>query len=232
MFDVIYNSLLMFKPKPISQFNHILFSCLLFCFLNSANAINYSDLKLNHAEQMTIFTDIVSHAKGVTLDNLSVPYDYLLTQPLMTIGLEKYYQRTPMIKVIYALRNQHRNTYSRVIIMYVDRHKNRNNPILAQKKNEAIPVELAVITVNFNELPEKIITDILHTEIPFGKLLTNHHFKTSTGERTYFTVSCNNFLRTMAHCKLNKKLYGRTNTIIRSDNKKWIAHVVEILLTI
>ena len=165
----------------------------------------------------------------VCRDVLPAPYNYLLTQPLMTKGIEKYYQRTPFIQTIYAIKNQHNNTYYRAIMMLIKDSKARNNVQLAQRKKEVMVVELAFITMNFNELPEKIIEDVLNTNVPFGKLLSNNHVEVHTTDRTYFLVKCDKVFASLTGCHLNSKLYGRTNTIIRADNNKWLAHVMEIL---
>ncbi|STX55633.1 Uncharacterised protein [Legionella beliardensis] len=181
-------------------------------------------------EKMMSFTNIPKMATSrVTQSSLPSPYNYLLTQPLMTKGLEKYYQRTPIIQTIYAKKNKHDNTYYRAIIMLVDSNKTRNNPELAQKKKEAAVIELAFIRMNFNELPKKVIADVLNTNIPFGKLLLNNHIKTFSTDRSYFSIKCNEAFSSLMRCKLNSQLYGRTNSLIRMDNNRLIAHVVEIL---
>ena len=83
--------------------------------------------------------------------------------------------------------------------------------------------------MNFDELPQKIKTDVLHTNIPFGKLLATHQLATLNKDRTYFSVNCDDVFAPLLHCILNSTLYGRTNTLVRADNKKWIAQVVEVL---
>jgi chorismate-pyruvate lyase len=83
--------------------------------------------------------------------------------------------------------------------------------------------------MNFNELPKKVIADVLNTDVPLGKSLLTNHVKTFSTERSYFSVRYNKVLFSLTHCDLDSKLYGRTNTLIRADNNRWIAHVVEIL---
>ncbi|WP_419418445.1 hypothetical protein ACNVED_07720 [Legionella sp. D16C41] len=51
--------------------------------------------------------------------SLPVPYDYLLKQPLLTLGLKKYYQRTPMIEVLAAKLDSLNKRYNRVILMLI-----------------------------------------------------------------------------------------------------------------
>lgn len=165
----------------------------------------------------------------VSSTQLPEPYNELLTQPLMTKSIEKYYGRNAIIKTIYANKDQASNTYRRSIIMFVDSNKTRNKPNVAQTKNEALAVELAFITINFNELPKRVIEEVLHTSTPFGKLLVKHHIQILTQDRNYFKIKCDSKLKSFIHCNLNDFIYGRTNTIIRADNKKWLAHVIEIL---
>ncbi|BCA94632.1 hypothetical protein TUM19329_09930 [Legionella antarctica] len=151
---------------------------------------------------------------------LPIPYRYLLTQPLMTKGVEEYYQRTPVIQTIYARKNKRNNTYSRSIIMLLDYNKVRNDVRLAQKKSEIMVVVLAFITINFNELPNKIIADVLNTNIPLGQLLFTNHVKILSTDRSYFYVRCNKVIFLLTHCNQDNKLYGRTHTLIRADNNR------------
>ncbi|MBA2650245.1 MAG: hypothetical protein H0U75_11780 [Legionella sp.] len=90
-------------------------------------------------------------------------------------------------------------------------------------------VELAFITMNFKALPKNIIHDVQNYSIPFGKLIMNNHIKITNRHRSYFTVICNTKLKLLMNCHLKSTLYGRKNTIINAKNKKWLAHVVEIL---
>jgi hypothetical protein len=209
----------------------VLVFCVVINILNISQAISYSvELQSkNIQEKMRTLSDVGKISTKVNKDMLPVPYNYLLTQPLMTKGIEKYYQRTSFIQTMYAKKNQHNNTYSRAIVMFIDNNKARNNVKLAQRKKETIVVELAFITMNFKELPPRIIKDVINTNVPFGKLLSNNHVKISTKDRTYFWITCDQVLASLTDCHLNSKLYGRTNTIIKANNNKWLAHVVEIL---
>ncbi|HAT8179159.1 TPA: hypothetical protein JA361_06710 [Legionella pneumophila] len=206
----------------------IILNTILSLFLGVLGSLSHAT-KSKNINQIDSLFNTVKMSTILSKDSLISPYNYLLTQPLMTTTLERYYQRTSRIKVITAFINPHNNTYSRIIILYVDRNKKRNNVDLAQKKNEIIPVELAAIKINFEELSEKLITDIIHTNIPFGKLLTQHHLQVFSKDRSYFSLACNKMLASLIHCKPNKKLYGRTNLLVRADNKKWVAQVIEIL---
>ncbi len=172
-----------------------------------------------------------NHLPGTPIkqDMLPEPYDYLLMQPLMTPGIEKYYQRSPIVQTIYAVKDEEKNTYSRIIIMLLDKNQARNNAEVAQEKNEEVVVETAVVTMNFNELPEKVKTGVLTTNVPFGKLLIANKVKIVGRDRAFFSIRCNKPLSALTLCKINSKIYGRVNTIVRADNKKWLARVIEIL---
>ncbi|KTD17267.1 hypothetical protein [Legionella jordanis] len=161
--------------------------------------------------------------------NLPMPYRFLLTQPLMTQGIETYYQRKAIVKTIYAEKNEATNSYFRMILMLIDHNKARNNPEIAQEKKEFEVVELALITMNFNTLPKEVTQDVLSSNIPFGKSLLNHHISTKSANRNYFSLPCDQALAVLTHCTSGKKLYGRTNSLMLKDNQ-WIAHVVELLL--
>lgn len=158
---------------------------------------------------------------------LPAPFNYLLTQPLMTLAIETFYQRTPIIQILYV--KQQKEVYSRAILMLVDSDKQRNNAKEAQKNGEEIVVELAFITMNFSALPDSIKRDVLNTNHPFGKSLALHHVKIATEDRRYFAMKCNELLVSLLHCRLNTTLYGRTNTLVRVDDHQWLAHTIEIV---
>lgn len=204
---------------------------LLFCLtINASNALPLTaEGQQSIQDGLQKLTHLVQQSPEVSKESLPDPYKYLLVQPLMTKGIETYYQRTPLIQTLYAVRNPNDNTYFRTILMFVDKRKDRNNPQSAQKTNETMIVELAFITINFNELPNKVINDVLTTNIPFGTLLSNHQIKIVSTNRSYFAIKCNQLLSSLTHCPLNSTLYGRKNTLINADNQKWLAHVVEIL---
>ncbi|KTD61436.1 hypothetical protein [Legionella spiritensis] len=168
-------------------------------------------------------------AAQVDLESLPSPYNALLTQPLMTTGLTSYYQRTPKIQTLFAKQNKVQKTFSRAIIMLIDKNRIRNNVEIARNKKESIVIELAFITMNFNELPKQIIDHILHDNIPFGQLLADHRIDTLTKDRAYFSLHCTKALSDLIHCKVNSTIYGRTNTLINKKNHRWLARVVEIL---
>ena len=178
------------------------------------------------------FSKIDTHnlpGMAVKKNKLPAPYDYLLTQSLMTPAIEKYYQRSPVIQKIYSVKNEESNTYSRISIMLIDKDKVRNNADIAQEKNEEVVVATAVIEMNFNALPEKIRNEVLTTNVPFGKLLVANRLRIVSKDRVYFSLRCNKPLSALTLCKVNSSIYGRINTIIRADNKKWLARVIEIL---
>ncbi len=167
--------------------------------------------------------------KPIDRNMLPKPFDFLLTQPLMTPGIEKYYQRTPIVQTIFAVQDQKENRYSRIVSMLIDSDSNRNNAEIAQEKNQEVIVETAVISMNFNELPDKVKAGVLTTNIPLGKLLVENQVKTTIKDRAYFSIRCNKPLSALTHCKIHSTIFGRVNTIIRADNKRWIARVIEIL---
>ncbi len=156
---------------------------------------------------------------------LPIPYNYLLTQPKMTIGIEHYYQRKAFIKTIYT--KQGKKHYSRIILMVLNNSKTKAN--IDPSPEESAVAELAFITMNFKELPINLKNDVKNTNIPFGKLLEIHQIKTASLNRSYFSTKCNKMLANLIFCKINETIYGRRNTLIRTDNNLWVAQVVEIL---
>lgn len=165
----------------------------------------------------------------VTPSTLPNPYKILLTQPLMTPTIEKHYGRISTIQTLAKHLDSNQHRYSRIIVMLLDANKERNQAKLARKKPHALIVELAFITINLKALPKNTISQILNTNIPFGKILIQHHIKTKTKNRQYFKIICKKELAVLTHCHLDDILYGRTNTMIRADTKQWLAHTIEIL---
>lgn len=147
----------------------------------------------------------------------------------MTQTLERYYKKTPIIQTQSTHFDSAQNSYARTITMLIDRDKQRNNAAYAKKIGAEQAIELAFIKMNFSELPKEVIEEIRHTNTPFGKLLEKYHIKILTQNRVYFTTACTKKIASLIPCELNKVLYGRKNTIIRADNKHWLAQVVEIL---
>lgn len=160
----------------------------------------------------------------VARELLPPPFNVLLTQPLMTPGLEQFYSGTGRIQVLYTAQNKRDNTYSRVILMVIDKNGVRN-----EAKNTQVPVELALITINFDALSSGFIDELLNTDTPFGRLLLNHHFNTKSRNRQFYSLICNEKLSTMIHCQPGKQIYARTHTLINADNQQWLAQVLEIL---
>ena len=162
--------------------------------------------------------------------DLPTPYDFLLTQQLMTLGIAKHYHRTPKMRTpLYVHYHPKQKIYTRAIIMIVDNNRSRNDALAADKTGEATIVELSLINMNFAALPSQVIDGVLHTKIPFGTLLAGHQIKTHNINTQYFKINCNAALDVYLNCSHRSTLYGRTNTLIRNDNGQWVAHVVEIL---
>lgn len=178
-------------------------------------------------DNLSIFLNI----KGLTTvavnkDSLPNPYNFLLSQPLMTLGIEQYYQRTPEIKTIYAKQDRKNNRYSRAIYMVLNKEKKNNSKL---RKSDNVTVELAFITINFGALPNKVVKSILQSKIPFGKLLANNKIDILTKDRAYFSVRCTDDLIKILPCKTDTPVYGRINTLVRKDTQNWVAQVIEIL---
>jgi hypothetical protein len=160
--------------------------------------------------------------------DLPPPYDYLLTQPLMTTAIEHYYQRTAQIQALYQFYDAKHKINSRGVMMYVDKDKNRDNALLAKQTGQAVTAELGLISMNFAALPEAILEDVTHSSKPFGALLVEYHIPTKRIENRYFKISCQGPFLQYFFCK-NGFLFGRSGTLVRTDDHQWVAQVVEIL---
>lgn len=208
---------------------------ILMCHINLSYCLeSNSAIENNNLAQLKKFDNLLTKniallSTAINKKKLPVPYDFLLTQTLMTPGIEQFYQRRAIIKPIFVKRDQTENTYSRAILMLVDSNKQRNNVKAAQEKNEAMVVELALITMNFNELPKSFINEITTTNIPFGKLLQINQIETKNRDQQYFSIKCNSVISNYLPCKIDSQIYGRTNTIVKKSNSKLLAQVVEIL---
>ncbi len=170
--------------------------------------------------------------KQLDKKELPAPFDYLLTQPLLTLGIKNFYKRTPVVRVLYAVQDKNHDSYTRVITMLLDRNRERDNATIAQKLNQEAVVELALISIHLNELPHDLVQDILTTTVPFGALLKKQQIATHSIEQYYFSTPCNEALTPLLKCNLNTAIYGRTNTIVRNDNDRIVAQVIELLPTL
>jgi hypothetical protein len=212
---------------------YMLCGVLLFCLHAAhAGAVFINSNTITFQQVLDNFSKVdKNNLPGIPVNEATLPkpYDYLLTQNLMTPGIENYYQRTPIVQTIHAVRDRKNNTYSRIIVMLIDKDLARNNAEIAQEKNQEVLVETAVVTMNFAELPEKVVSGVLTSKIPFGKLLVDNQVAIVNKDRAYFSIRCNKPLSALTHCTLNTRIYGRVNTIMRADTKQWLARIVEIL---
>lgn len=161
---------------------------------------------------------------------LPSPYDFLLTQPLMTIGIADYYQRTPMVRPpLYAVSDAKNKTYSRAVIMVVDKNAQRDDALAADKISESNVAELGLITINMTAVSTAVMEGVVNSQVPFGTLLKKYNVKTRTEGRRYFKTTCDATFSQLLDCPLNTTLYGRTNTLIGEESNLWVAQVVEIL---
>jgi hypothetical protein len=161
---------------------------------------------------------------------LPLPYDFLLTQPLMTIGIADYYQRTPMVRPpLYAVSDAKNKTYARAVIMVVDKNAQRDDALAADKIGESNVAELGLITINMTVVPATVMEGVVNNQVPFGALLKKYNVKTRTEGRRYFKITCDATFSQLLGCPLNTTLYGRTNTLIGEESNLWVAQVVEIL---
>ncbi len=198
-------------------------------FLQPAYSKQLSPLYL-FLEKQNFSSAYKPNLKLVNTAELSKPYQFLLTQPLMTVGIAQYYQHTPKVRPpLYAENHFAEKIYSRAVIMVIDNNKNRDDALIADKNKESTIVELGLITINFNALSEKMIDGVLHSQVPFGTLLVKNNIKIHNADRSFFSLTCDKNFSKFLNCSLGKTLYGRTNTLIREDNGQWVAHVVEIL---
>jgi uncharacterized protein YjbI with pentapeptide repeats len=199
-----------------------------------AQQTNWNDIALapllQYPNQKGFIRQSLINLTYVNKADLPAPYDFLLTQQLMTLGIAKHYRRTPKVRTpLYAHYNPKQKIYARAIIMIVDNNRSRDDALAADKVGEATIVELGLINMNFAALPAQVIDSVLHTKIPFGALLASNQIKTHNINTQYFKINCNADLDIYLKCSHHPTLYGRTNTLIRNDNGQWVARVVEIL---
>ncbi len=217
--------------KPL--FSNILLSCVMVVSLSSAHPSSYSKPELGPL--VTFLTEMHAPPSSwpnmifVQQQNLPKPYDFLLTQPVMTQGIAEFYQRRPQVRTpLYAFEDKQQMTYSRGIIMIVDNNKERNNALLADQLHQSTIAELGLIEMNMRALPENFLKDLNTTHHPFGYLLGQYQIKTHDSQRFFLKIDCNPTLQQYLHCTLGSMLYGRTNTLV-NEQGTWVARVVEIL---
>jgi hypothetical protein len=160
-------------------------------------------------------------------NGLPKPYDFLLTQDIMTLGISRHYLRSPRIRapIFKTIEN---NIYSRAVIMIIDNNADRDDPDAADSLQQTTAVELGLININLNALPQQITTALENTSMPFGTLLKKHELKTISANRQLFKIRSIPLFQKYLNFSSNELLYGRTNTLIDEQNH-WLANVVEIL---
>jgi hypothetical protein len=159
---------------------------------------------------------------------LPAPYDLLLTNPLMTLGIEKYYQRILKIRApLYTLQDTKQQLLSRAVLMIVDKDARRNQAQIADAQGQSLVVALGLIQIYYAALSPLMLEEILTTQNPFGALLAQHKIMTQQKDSHYFNVKSGSIFSEYFPNKT--VLYGRTNTLTRQDNGQLLAHVVEIL---
>ncbi len=145
------------------------------------------------------------------------PYDYLLTQTLMTLGLERHYQQATAIETVSESYNHDTQRYARTIKMLVDDQK---------------VVEYARILVNTTNVPTTLIQNMLSTSIPFGKLLARERIEVTHANTQFFSGQAGfDFVHSFG-CEAKIELFGRVNTLVNKKNGEWIAQIVEVLNSI
>jgi hypothetical protein len=165
----------------------------------------------------------------VQKSELPIPYDFLLTQPVMTLGIAHYYQRTPKVRPpLYILEDAKQHSYSRGIIMIVDKNAQRDDASRADQLQQSTVVELGLININTEVLPAGFLDEIKQSRTPFGALLAKYQVKTHDTHQYFFKIQCNKLLRQNLGCRCRQMLYGRTNTLANEQNIR-VADVVEIL---
>ena len=165
----------------------------------------------------------------VKKSELPVPYDFLLTQPVMTLGIAHYYQRTPKVRApLYVVEDVKQHSYSRGIIMIIDKNAQRDDASRADQLQQSSIVELGLININTAVLPAGFLDEIKHSRTPFGALLAKYQVKTHDTHQYFFKIQCNKVLRQNLGCSRRQMLYGRTNTLVNEQNIR-VADVVEVL---
>lgn len=212
----------------------ILFTVCVMLISSPTLATNWHQPELTPLQQFFINQHVAESSRPpltyVNQNTLPQPYTILLTQPLMTVGIANYYQRTPMVRPpLYTINNVKDKIYARAIVMIIDNDGARDDAIAADKIGASTVVELGLININIAAIPTTMMEEVLHSQIPFGALLKKNNIKTRDQDRHYFKIACDNTLSALLNCTRDAPLYGRTNTLVNNDNGLWVAQVVEIL---
>lgn len=213
--------------QMICQFRKLFVLIVVISVLNTVSVLAFAG-SLNSMSLVHELLNLVQSSPKIHQNSLPQPYRYLLTQPILTKGIEQYYQRKTIIQKMYVIKKPN-DIYFRTIIMLIDTDKMRDNPRLAQKKKESSVVELAFITINLGALPELMKKEVLDSNIPFGTLISKYNIKVGIQNRSYFSTLCDIKLTALIPCNLKTKVYGRTNTLVKRENNLWIADVTEVL---
>lgn len=163
------------------------------------------------------------------------PMRFLLSQPLMTQGIQQFYGRTPKIRPpIQTYYPVDENTYFRAITMIVDQDPIRDHALIADGCGESQTVALGLIHMHLAALPDDLILAVLKGQTPFGALLTQHSIPTQSHYVYYQVLDRYGFLRTYLPQVVDSQVpfyYARTNTLRDSRTGVWLARTFEILPT-
>ncbi|MFT3742180.1 MAG: hypothetical protein QM752_05860 [Gammaproteobacteria bacterium] len=160
---------------------------------------------------------------------LPKPYHFLLTQPLMTVGLQQFYQRKPMLRApLYSVYDESNQQYSRAIVLMIDSCQRRNDALVADQASEAQPIVLGFITMNLSALPVKMVSDVLEAKTPLGALLADSALNLHSQRRYLNLRDRQQVLTASLGATSTRTLYGRTNALSLADGQ-WVARVVEVL---
>lgn len=153
-------------------------------------------------------------------DALPAPWDRLLTAPLMTPELARFYQHTPRIERLLEVHSRSTGLLARAIRMVVD---------VKGSPDKTRVIEAALILINLSALPLDVREEALQTEIPFGTLLEREGVQVQSKERQYFKLSCSPLFVWLLDCRPDAVFYGRTHLLVDATTRAWLARVLELV---
>lgn len=151
---------------------------------------------------------------------LPAPWDRLLTAPLLTPGLARFYERSPRIERLLEVHSTSTGLLARAIRMVVD---------VKGRPNEKRIIETALIVINLSALPAGVREGVLQTDLPFGALLERERVQVQSKGRQYFKLSCSPLFVWLLDCSPDAVFYGRTHLLVDAATRTWLARVMEVV---
>lgn len=160
-----------------------------------------------------------SHLAGVPFgwipsEAVPEPFHQLLVHDHdMTSELERFHADAVNLKVIHSEQNG--SLYLREVMLRTASCRS--------------PIEYGLIEILLDHFPDKLRTRILAGDAPLGAILNESGLDYHSKPQGFLSVPANSLNEVFPESPGSEILYGRYNHLIRSDDTRCLARIIEIL---